>query len=261
MSDAQRPSGIFGMSLITLVMLAVLLSLGSWQLQRRVEKHAVIAALDQRIASAPEALPPVAEWGALTPARDEFRRVTFTATFPTKQEARVYTSGSGLRPDVTGTGAWIIALAELPDGRKVVVNRGFAPGSVPGGGSQPDAPVPPGSADGRDVTLVGYLRFPELPGMLTPEVDRARRLWFVRDHADMAKSLDWAADTSEIAPFYIDLETPVPPGGWPKPGKLSPKLSDNHLQYALTWFGLAAVVAIAYGFWLAGALRGRRPPK
>jgi len=57
------------------------------------------------------------------------------------------------------------------------------------------------------------------------------------------------------APFYIEQEAPVPPGGWPKPSRLVVGLPDNHLQYAITWFGLALGLAGVYGVWLAGRLR------
>ncbi len=65
----------------------------------------------------------------------------------------------------------------------------------------------------------------------------------------MAQALGWG----EVAPFYIDLEGPVPPSGWPRPGPLEVHLRDQHLEYAITWFGLAAVVAAAFGFWFAAA--------
>ena len=49
-------------------MLVLFIGLGVWQLQRRVEKHVLIAALTERLAEIPEALPPSAQWSALTPA-------------------------------------------------------------------------------------------------------------------------------------------------------------------------------------------------
>jgi cytochrome oxidase assembly protein ShyY1 len=58
-----------------------------------------------------------------------------------------------------------------------------------------------------------------------------------------------------VAPFYVDLESPAPPSGIPKPGPLHVHLKDDHLQYAITWFGLALVVAAAFGFWVAGQRR------
>ena len=55
--------------------------------------------------------------------------------------------------------------------------------------------------------------------------------------------------TAAVAPFYVEQETPVPPGGLPQPGKLVVSLPDNHLQYALTWYGLAAVLAGIFISW------------
>ena len=69
----------------------------------------------------------------------------------------------------------------------------------------------------------------------------------------LAKGLD----PKTMAPFYVEQEAPTPPGGLPQPGKLVVALPDNHLQYALTWYGLAAGLAAVFGFWAATA--GRRP--
>jgi cytochrome oxidase assembly protein ShyY1 len=67
----------------------------------------------------------------------------------------------------------------------------------------------------------------------------------------MASALGWGA----VAPFYIDLESPAPANGIPKPGPLQVHLRDDHMQYAITWFSLAALVAIAFGIWLDGKRR------
>ena len=98
---------------------------------------------------------------------------------------------------------------------------------------------------GEPVTLTGYIRFPETAGVLTPAENLAKRLWFTRDHLAMAQALGWG----EVAPFYIDLEQPVPASGIPKPGPLEVHLKDDHLQYAITWFALAGAVVIAFGVW------------
>jgi len=58
-----------------------------------------------------------------------------------------------------------------------------------------------------------------------------------------------------VAPFYIDLETPVPESGLPKPGPLTVHLKDDHLQYAITWFALAGAVVIALGVWMRQSQR------
>ena len=52
-----------------------------------------------------------------------------------------------------------------------------------------------------------------------------------------------------VAPFYVEQEAPAPPGGLPQPGRLKVALPDNHLQYALTWYGLAAILAGVFGVW------------
>ena len=106
-------------------MLALFVGLGVWQLQRRVEKHALIAALTERLAARAGALPPPSQWSALTPASDEFRRVSFAATYQPLPDAMVYSSGSAVRGDISGPGTWAFLPARLPDGETVVVNAGF----------------------------------------------------------------------------------------------------------------------------------------
>ena len=236
--------------LFTLAMVAVLIGLGLWQLQRRTDKHALIAALDERLAVAPVALPPASAWSALTPAKDEFRRVTFTATYAALPDAMVYSSGSGVRDDISGPGAWAFLPARLASGQTVIVNAGFVQNTMQDRAQQDRAANR--LVTGQPVTLAGYLRFPEASGALTPREDVTKRLWFVRDVAAMARALNWGS----VAPFYIDLESPVPGSGIPKPGPLHVHLKDDHLQYAITWFGLAAVMVIAFGFWLRAQRRG-----
>jgi len=108
---------------------------------------------------------------------------------------------------------------------------------------------------GEAVMLTGYLRFPEAAGALTPAENIAKRLWFTRDHVAMARALGWGDGGQPVAPFYVDLEQPVPASGVPKPGPLEVHLKDDHLQYAITWFGLAGAVVIAFGVWLWGQRR------
>ena len=102
----SRRRGVAGFAIFTLAMVAACVGLGIWQLQRRVEKHALIAALNERLAAAPEALPAPSQWNALTPANDEFRRVGFTATYARLPDAMIYSSGSAVREDVSGPGTW-----------------------------------------------------------------------------------------------------------------------------------------------------------
>src|SRR6266704_2172297 len=84
----------------------------------------------------------------------------------------------------------------------------------------------------------------EPPSLFVPDRDSAGT-WFVRDHLAMAQALGWGS----VAPFYIEQEDPVPPGGLPHPSVLRVRLRNDHLQYAITWFGLAFVLVIMFAVW------------
>jgi len=238
-----------GFGVFTLAMVAVFVGLGVWQLQRRVEKHALIAALTERLAAAPGPLPLPAQWSALTPALDEFRRVRFAATYASGPDAMVYSSGSAVRDDISGPGTWAFLPARLPTGETVVINTGFVQNTMQDR-DQEDRAVKP-LVTSAPFELTGYLRFPETAGVLTPAENVTRRLWFTRDHLAMAHALGWG----EVAPFYVDLEAPVPANAIPKPGPLDVHLKDDHMQYAITWFALAGAVVIAFAVWLRAQRR------
>jgi surfeit locus 1 family protein len=234
-----------GLLLPTLVAFAILIGLGVWQIERKAWKEGLIADLTERLAVPPRALPPARDWPALDAARDEYRRVSFTAQFENDKEALVFASASGFRPDVAdaGPGYWVFTPARLADGGIVMVNRGF----VPDARKNPQTRAP-GEVSGP-VTLAGVMRWPDDRRWFTPNDDAARNLWFVRDPAAIAAAKGLAQGKAQVAPFYVEQESPAPPGGLPQPGKLVVSLPDNHLQYALTWFGLAAVLAGSFIAW------------
>jgi cytochrome oxidase assembly protein ShyY1 len=234
---------------VVFVILAVtgLLALGTWQIQRKGWKEDLVSTLDKRLGDAPIALPPASQWGSFNPT-DEFIRVRFTAAFlpgrrldDSQREARLYTGGgSALRTDIKGPGYFVFAPARLPDGSTVVVNRGYVANPRPIASTPPVA-LPPGP-----VEVVGVIRWPERPGWFDTTHSDTEDLWFVRDPAAMAAQNGWGY----VAPFYIDMEAPDPPGGVPKPGPIQVHLRNEHLQYAITWFGLAAVVMVMFVIWL-----------
>ena len=232
-----------GFAIFTLIMIAVCIGLGVWQLQRRIEKHALIAALTERLAAEPSPLLLPSEWRSLSPQKDEFRRVRFTAIYAPTIDAMVYSSGSALREDVSGPGTWAFMAAKLAGGGTVVINAGFVQNTMQDR-TQQDRAVR-SLITGKPIDLTGYLRFPESAGLLTPTANADKRLWFARDHLAIARALGWG----EVAPFYIDLESPAPPNGIPTPGPLQVHLKDDHLQYAITWFALAGVITIAFVAW------------
>jgi surfeit locus 1 family protein len=248
-----RRRNVAGFGAFTLLMVALFVGLGVWQLQRRIEKHALIAALTERLALPPQALPPPSQWSALKPASDEFRRVRFAATYAQLADAMVYSSGSAVRGDISGPGTWAFLPARLPDGNTVVVNAGFVQNTMQDRDVEDRAVAR--LITNAPVMLTGYIRFPEAAGVLTPKENPAKRLWFTRDHLAMARALGWGEGGKPVAPFYLDLEQPVPASGVPKPGPLEVHLKDDHMQYAITWFGLAIAVVMAFAVWLWGQRR------
>jgi cytochrome oxidase assembly protein ShyY1 len=255
---ASRRRHVAGFGMFTLLMVAVLAGLGIWQLQRRADKHALIAILSERLAAPPTALPQPSQWSALTPNGDEFRRVAFTAVYAKLPDAMVYSTGSAVRDDVSGPGTWAFLPARLPDGATVAINAGFVQNTMQDRAYQDR--VVGRLVTGSPIQLTGYIRFPDSGGALTPPENIAKRLWFTRDHLAMARALRWDEGGKPIAPFYIDLEAPLPESGIPKPAALQVHLKDDHLQYAITWFALAVVVIIAFGVWMRGQRRAQVAP-
>ena len=146
---------------------------------------------------------------------------------------------------MSGPGYWIFTPARLLGGSLVVVNRGFVPLERKDPATRA-IPTPLGSID-----IVGVLRWPEARGMFTPADDVQGNVWYLRDSAGIAAAKHW----TNAAPFYVEQESPQPPNGLPKPGKLVVNLPDNHLQYAITWFGLALALAGVYLVWLGRRFR------
>ena len=242
MSVAGR--GMLLPAAVALAALAVLVGLGTWQLERKAWKEGMIAALDRRLNEAPVPLPPPSEWPGLTPDNSEFMRVRVRAEFLKDSDALVYTSGSALRDDVKGTGYFVFSPAHLPDGHQVVINRGFVPSR--------SYPAEPGQHE-----IVGSIRWPEAPSFFVSDHDATGDIWMVRDPTAMAKRKTWGA----VAPFYIEQEAPVPPGGLPHPAPLKVRLRNDHLQYAMTWYGLAVVLVVMFAIWAVRRRREAADPK
>ena len=239
-----RRSGLFGPAVAALVAFAVLIGLGVWQIERRAWKEDLIDAIRRNLAAAPLDLPPAADWARLDRAEWEFRRVRFAGELRNDQEALVYTTGSTLRTEAGGPGYWVFAPAWTRDGL-VPVNRGFVPLD------RKDIETRIAGQLSGSIDIIGALRWPDARSWFTPSDDPAKNLWFVRDPAAVAAEKHWGP----VPPFYVEQEEPVPPGGLPMPGRLTPNLPNNHLQYAITWFGLAAVLAGVFAAFAWGRLR------
>jgi surfeit locus 1 family protein len=227
---------------------AILMALGTWQVERKAWKEALIGALTERLAAPPAPLPPPRAWPNLDPARDEYRRVAFSASFEHGKEALVYAAASAFRPDVSGPGYWVFTPARLVDGAFVIVNRGFVSQARKG-----EATRAAGQITGP-VEITGAMRWPDARHWFSPNDDPAGNLWFTRDSNAIAAS----KDVRPVAPFYVEQESPAPPGGLPQPGKLVVSLPNNHLGYAVTWYGLALVLVVVFVGWARSSGRAQQ---
>jgi surfeit locus 1 family protein len=215
--------------LATLVALAILIGLGTWQLQRKAWKENLISQIETRAYGEPGSLVPEAEWDTWRADQDEFRKVRLTGTFLHPFEAPVYGLAPGERQGAPLQGYFLLTPLRLTTGAIVVVNRGFIPTDLrdPATRSQ--------SQPSGEVTVTGLVRAPEDRNSFTPSDEPARNLWFARDPQAIAK----AHNLERVAPFLVDADASPNPGGWPKGGLTPLTLPNNHLQYAITWFGIA----------------------
>ena len=232
MNAGLRRPGLFVPGALALVGLLILLGLGTWQVERKAWKETLIETLTKRLNADPVALPPPGNWAQMTPEDWEFRRVMLSVEFGGDDETLVYTGGSALRDDVKSPGYFVFAPARLPDGSKVVVNRGYVPDR--------SYPRRPGAQD-----IVGVLRWPEAPSWFISAHDAKGDVWYLRDQQAMAQFRGWGA----VVPFYLEQEAPVPASGLPHPAPLKVRLRNDHLQYAITWYGLAAVLVVMFAVW------------
>jgi surfeit locus 1 family protein len=207
--------------------LLLLLGLGTWQVQRLHWKEGLIAERNAALAAAPVPLPK-----SLEAARAlEFHPVRAEGEFLNDRE--LYLNAQSLSG---APGFHVITPFRLADGGIVLIDRGFVP-------TERRAPQSRSAGEIADSTAVtGLLRLPEPPGWFTPANEPQKNSWFSIDIAAMAQ----AAGTGSALPFYIDADKTPNPGGWPQGGQTITDLPNNHLQYALTWYALAAALVVVY---------------
>jgi surfeit locus 1 family protein len=222
-----------GFAAAALIVALGLVALGVWQLERRVWKHELIAAVDTRVHAPPVAAPDPDRWGRVTAAKDAYRRVTVTGTFRHDRETLVQAVTD------RGPGYWVLTPLETPD-FTLLVNRGFVPK-----GRRDVAAHAAGNVAGT-ITVTGLLRISEPGGAFLRANDAAADRWYSRDVAAIAK----ARGLDRAAPYFVDADSTANPGGYPVGGLTVIRFADNHLVYALTWFALAALALFfAWRLW------------
>lgn len=255
-------------------MLAVTIAeagLGVWQWRRMGEKRALIDAVARAAAAPPRA------YGAGTPL---WARVTLIGRFLHEHAAYVRTSRPATNPgardapgQVSPSGFGVLVMTPFvhrdctPDGsspacrlRTVYVNRGFLP-------TAPDGRIPAHEQPEEPMTIVGFVRPGERPGLFQPGNDPARKTWFLRSTEDMAvaSGLFGAADTGAARQDYsrfIDRQAApdeaAPPFGI-RVADFLKSIPDNHFQYALTWWALAATNLAVLAIFFTGVRKRALP--
>jgi surfeit locus 1 family protein len=181
----------------------------------------------------------------------EYTRVTVRGVVEHEKERYLYAPHQRYGP-----GYDVFAPLKVGDARYVWVNLGYVPERF-------NAPeTRPGGQAGGEVELVGIVRLSAVPGAFTPENDVQANLWYWRDLQGMHASA-FDPEKTELVPFFIEAE-PRPEGAggpeWPKPGASTVIISNRHLEYALTWYGLALTLVGVYVAFAWHRLKGRRNP-
>ncbi|MDX2204824.1 MAG: SURF1 family protein [Hyphomicrobiaceae bacterium] len=228
-------------SLAALIALAVLVGLGAWQLQRKAWKEAIIARIATRATA-----PPVDLVGLLTATHAEpdleYTHVSVRGRYLHDKERYLYA------PQQSGLGWQVLTPLATPAGVVVWVNRG----SVPDARRAPETRKE-GQVDGL-VTVTGLLREPRA-GAFTPGNDADRNIWYWADVGGLTASALAAGTT--VLPVVVEADaSQTPPGGLPKGGVTRLIIPNRHLEYAVTWFGLALTLVGVFVVFARGRLRG-----
>ncbi|MFG1428419.1 SURF1 family protein [Roseixanthobacter glucoisosaccharinicivorans] len=245
MSGSSR-RGLLMPTLATFAALMVLVGLGSWQLERLSWKNGLIAQVETRAAQPPHAVLPASQWPSVSRELDEYQPVRATGTFDHGKETLIYTVLSDPKGSFKGPGFQVLTPLMLPDGSAILVNRGFVP---------EDRRAPESRREGQvqgTVTVTGLLRMPEEASWFVPANDPAHNAWFRRDPAEIAS----ARGLAKVAPFIIDADASANPGGLPQGGETRLTFPNRHLEYALTWYGLAVTLAGVYVAFVFSRRRG-----
>lgn len=225
--------------LLGLAAFAILIGLGAWQVQRLQWKEALIATIEARRSAEPL---PLAEIEAryMSTGNVDYMPVTVAGIFRHGGERHFLATWKGQ------SGFFVYTPLELADGRFVFINRGFVPYDLK------DASKRPLGQPQGEVTVTGLARnaLAHRPSSLVPDNDPGKNIFYWKDRDAMARSAGLRA-AAEIVPVFVDADATPNPGGFPVGGVTLIDLPNNHLQYAVTWYGLAAALAgvMAMALW------------
>lgn len=234
-TQAPRKHSVLRGAFVVFLLAALVgfVSLGTWQLQRLGWKRALIERIETRVNADPVPPPSFLAWSESRDARAEFeyQRVYLEGHFLHDKEVQIHAN------TLEGPGYWVMTPLETST-EIIWVNRGYVPSEKRQPANRAEAQTP------GPVRVVGLLRMPETLGLFVRENVPEENRWYHRNVADLTA----AQQIDRTAPYFVDADASPNPGGWPKGGLTVLNFRDNHLSYALTWYGLALMVIVALVF-------------
>jgi surfeit locus 1 family protein len=238
-----RAGGTALFVVLGLVAFAILIGLGTWQVQRLHWKEGLIAMIEARVSAPPRPLAAIEARLADTGDVD-YWPVSLSGSFHHEGERHFFATHKG------SSGYFIYTPLELDDGRLIMVNRGFVPFDRKEPASRRE-----GQVEGRqEISGLARNLVDEKPNSLMPDNDPAKNIFYWKDLAAMSASAG-VGRPDDYLPFFVDADDAPNPGGLPVGGVTLISMPNSHLQYAVTWYGLAAALAGVLGAWLWRRLR------
>ncbi|MFH5776459.1 SURF1 family protein [Paracoccus sp. NGMCC 1.201697] len=214
------------MALASTVGVILFCGLGIWQVQRLAWKTDLIARVEARLAAPAVPAPPEADWPGIASGPDEYRRVEVTGQFDFSRDRLVQAVTQ------QGPGFWVMTPLQTDQGWAVWINRGFVPQDRR---EAADRIQPSG-----DQAVSGLLRITQPDGAFLRSNDPAAGRWYSRD----VEALSADAGLGTHAPYFIDADPGQDPQALPVGGLTVVSFRNSHLSYALTWFAMAAGLAL-----------------
>jgi surfeit locus 1 family protein len=236
--SGQPPARRIALALVFGVIgIAILCSLGAWQVRRLHWKEGLLASIHERMASPPETMDAIEKRFTNTGDVDYYP-VEVNGHFLNGEEQHFLATHEG------ASGFYVYTPLAMNDGRFVFINRGFVPYDL-----KDPAKRQAGQLNG-EVTVGGLARNPlhHKPSSFVPDNDLSANIYYWKDIDAMASKAGVAPE--KLVPFFIDAGKAPNPGGYPVGGVTIINLPNNHLQYAITWYGLAIALAAVLTLWL-----------